>query len=301
MSEVLADPEAQQVLLRKCLIDMCYAINKFPKDEIDNVVVTIDSSSWRYNFYANYKYSLTKVRDEYYKLFLQRLYDFADFLRKKGIIVTQVEGCEGDDLLYIWSLYYGYIQNEKTVIITGDSDMRQLITDNVSIFCNNSKSLKMYCNENNEVYWNDILDTDVQVVCTDPFEVLMYKVIIGDTSDNIPKIKRGFGEKAFQKFLNSIKPYSEPKDVDLITMAQWIATRFADYIHEDYVKVLEGVLFNLQMVWLNVAVYNENNYINEDGRGILEHMLDNVNNNKNNYNYKDEYSLEKLYGMLINK
>lgn len=299
MSEVLQDKEAQQVLLRKCIIDLCHTVNRFT--DIDRVIITIDSSSWRYNLYANYKYSLTKVRDDYYKYFLQCLYMFEEFMRNKGFIVSRVDGCEGDDLIYIWSLYYGYCENEETVIITGDSDLRQLITDKVSVFCNNSKYLKMYCMQCNELEWNDRLDSDIQVVTTDPFEILLYKVILGDGSDNIPKIKSGFGEKGFQKFLQTIKPYNQPKDVDIIKMASWIADRLSKYLFTEYEDTFGKVLFNLKMVWLNVAAYNECEFISEDGRPLLAHMLDNIIQNRDNYKYKGEYSLENIYGMLIKK
>ena len=53
MSEVLADKEKRQVLIRKCIIDMCYTLKRFEKD-LTRVVFVIDSHSWRYNFYADY-------------------------------------------------------------------------------------------------------------------------------------------------------------------------------------------------------------------------------------------------------
>ena len=185
MSEVLADKEKRQVLIRKCVIDMCFAIKRFEKD-LKRVAFVIDSSSWRYNFYADYKYALTRVRDASYQGFLECLDEFENLLRKKGVIVSRVSGAEGDDLLYVWSLYFGYCLDEELVIITGDSDIRQIMNKNVALFNNNSKNLKLYCIPEKETYWNEYLDTDIQVIPTVPFEVLLYKVIIGDTSDNIP-------------------------------------------------------------------------------------------------------------------
>ena len=224
MNEVLQDPEKQQVLLRKCIIDLCHTVRKFK--DIKRVEFVIDSSSWRYSIYDDYKYALTRVRDPFYKHFLTVLDMFEALLRRKGLIVSRVMGAEGDDLLYVWGLYFGYCLDEELVIITGDSDIRQIMNKNVSLFNNNSKNLKMYCIPEKEVFWNEYLETDVQVIPTKPFEVLLYKVIMGDTSDNIPKLKAGFGPKAFEKFIESISPYNEPKDIDLVPMAQWIAKRF---------------------------------------------------------------------------
>lgn len=297
MNDVLKDPEKQQVLIRKCIIDLCFTVNKFK--DVKRVAFVIDSSSWRYSVYDDYKYALTRVRDPFYKHFLTCLDMFEALLRKKGIIVSRVMGAEGDDLLYVWSIYFGYILDENLVIITGDSDIRQIMTKNVALFNNNSKNLKMYCIPEKEEYWNEYLDADVQVVPVKPFEILLYKVIMGDTSDNIPKLKKGFGDKAFEKFISHISPYKEPKDVDLVTMAQWIAGRFSEFSGEKYEEVLGKVLFNLKMTWLNISVYNETDYITENGRSLLENMLEDINNNKNSYKYNKAYTLEEFYGSLI--
>lgn len=297
LEEVMSDPEKQQVLIRKCIIDICSAIRRF--NNVERVAVVIDSHSWRYNFYDDYKYALTRVRDPYYKHFLTVLDMFEALLRKKGLIVSRVMGAEGDDLLYVWALYFGYCLDEELVIITGDSDIRQIMTKNVALFNNNSKNLKMYCTPEREVFWNEYLETDVQVIATKPFEVLLYKVIMGDTSDNIPKLKSGFGPKAFEKFIDFIFPYDEPKNVELVEMAQWIASRFSDFTKMKYEDVLGKVLFNLKMTWLNLSVYNNTDYRTKNGKSLLENMLDDVNNQKDNYSYKGEYTLESFYGMII--
>ena len=298
MAEVLADKEKRQVLLRKCIIDMCYALKRFEKD-LTRVAFVIDSHSWRYNFYDDYKYALTRTYDSAHQGFIDCLYEFEALLRKKGIIVSRVQGAEGDDLIYVWSLYFGYCLDEPMVIITGDSDIRQIMNKNVALFNNNSKNLKLYCTPEKEVYWNEYMDADVQVVPTVPFEVLLYKVIIGDTSDNIPKIKTGMGPKGFEKFVEWMKPYTEPKNVDLITMARWIADKFAEYTHQNEDEVLGKILFNLQMTWLNLSVYNEMNYYSRSGESLLERMLNDVNLQKDKYSYNKTYTLENFYGLPI--
>lgn len=297
MEAVLQDKEKQQVLIRKCIMDMCFAIKKFR--DIKRVAFVIDSSSWRYTLYDDYKYALTRVREPFYKYFLLVLDMFEELLRKRGLIVSRVKGAEGDDLLYVWSLYFGYCLDEELVIITGDSDIRQIINKNVSLFNNNSKNLKLYCIPEKEIFWNDYLETDVQVVPTKPFEVLLYKVIMGDTSDNIPKLKLGFGQKAFEKFIEFITPYQAPENVDIVTMAQWIAGRFAEFTKVPEEEILGKILFNLKMTWLNLSVYNSVDYPTENGKSLLETMLDNVNNQKDKYSYKNEYTLESFYGVLI--
>lgn len=294
---VLQDKEKQQVLLRKCIIDLCHTVRKF--ENVERVVFVIDSRSWRYGLYDNYKYALTRVREPYYKDFLAVLQQLEELLKSRGIIVSRVDGAEGDDLLYVWSIYFGYILDQETVIVTGDSDLRQIITKNVNLFNNNSKNLKLYCLQEKEVYWNEKMESDVQVHVTNPFEVLLYKVIMGDGSDNIIKLKKGFGDKAFEKFIKYITPYNEPKNIDIVPMAQWIACRFSDFTKMNEEQVLGQVLFNLKMTWLNLSVYNSMDYQTENGKSLLENMLDDVNNQKNKYSYNKPYTLEDFYNMII--
>lgn len=294
---ILQDKEKQQVLLRKCIIDLCHTVRKF--ENVERVVFVIDSRSWRYGLYDNYKYALTRVREPYYKDFLAVLQQLEELLKSRGIIVSRVDGAEGDDLLYVWSIYFGYILDQETVIVTGDSDLRQIITKNVNLFNNNSKNLKLYCLQEKEVYWNEKMESDVQVHVTNPFEVLLYKVIMGDGSDNIIKLKKGFGDKAFEKFIKYITPYNEPKNIDIVPMAQWIACRFSDFTKMNEEQVLGQVLFNLKMTWLNLSVYNNMDYQTENGKSLLENMLDDVNNQKNKYSYNKPYTLEDFYNMII--
>ena len=157
----------------------------------------------------------------------------------------------------------------------------------------------MYCIPEKEVFWNEYMDSDVQVIGVDPFEVLLYKVIMGDTSDNIPKVKHGFGPKAFEKFVQWLGPARPVREALLVELAPWIAGKFSEFSGMDEKVVLGLVLFNLKMTWLNLAVYNEMNWKSKDGRGLLEHMLDDVNAQKDKYSYNKEYTLEQFYGMII--
>ena len=148
--EALQDKDKQQVLIRKIIIDMCATINRFK--DVKRVAFVIDSSSWRYNLYDDYKYALTRVRASYYKHFLHMIEEFEKFLRSKKVIVSRVMGAEGDDLLYLWSIYFTQVLEEELVIITGDSDIRQIMNKDISLFNNNSKNFRFYCIPEKEVY-----------------------------------------------------------------------------------------------------------------------------------------------------
>jgi 5'-3' exonuclease len=295
ISEVLQDKEKQQVLIRKCVIDFCYTVRMFKN--VDKVIFTIDSSSWRYNLYANYKYSLTKVRDDSYRHFLICLDLFHKLLNEKGVIVSRVNGAEGDDLMYVWSLVLGYVGDEDNVIVTGDSDIRQLVNDRVSVMNSNSKQLSLYCVSEREEWLRGQLNEFMNINTIEPFDIVLYKVIMGDKSDNIPKLFNGFGEKAFEKFMNFLKPYKEPQNVDLVTMGRWIADAVCRFMKKREDEVLGQILFNLKMTWLNLSVYESNDLQTYNGKELLQNMIDDINSKK--YKYKGEYTLESFYGMLI--
>lgn len=300
MELVMSDPDKQQVLIRKSIIDICAAVRRFA--DVQKVVVVFDSRSWRYKYYNNYKYALTKVRDPYYKYFLAVLDALEALLRKKGVIVSRVEGAEGDDLIYMWSLYFDCCSDaQQVVVITGDSDIRQIITPNVALFCNNSKNLKMYCAPTKTTFWSEYLADDVQVVAVKPLEVLLYKVIMGDASDNIPKIKTGFGPKAFEKFVASIASSDCPKlsEIRFMRVAYWIAQRFADFTSESLNTVLDKVIFNLRMTWLNIEAYSDAERLDKSCEGLTMSMVNDIYNQRNSYNYKGEYTLECFYNMVI--
>ena len=293
--EALLDKEKQQVFLRKIIIDLCAAVRRF-SEKPDSVVVVIDSHSWRYKFHDDYKYALTKIRTSYYKEFCAMIDYVEQYLRKKGIIVSRVPGAEGDDLLYMWSIYYNQVLEESCVIVTGDSDIRQIMNTNIAIFNNNSKNLHLYCTPDREVYWNERMEADVLVEPTIPFEVILYKVIMGDKSDNIPKLKSGIGDVAFKKFIASISPYTKPEEGTTLTaMSMWIADRFAKFANLNYEETLGKVLFNLKMTWLNLETYNGIRVCGD----LLVNMLDDIKHNKDTYSYNKAYTLEDFYGMII--
>lgn len=300
LGEVLRDEDKKQVFIRKLVTELCYTVRQF--DDVERVAVVFDTHSWRYNFYPDYKYALIRVRDDYYKEFIRVLDEFEAFLRKKGIIVSRVEGAEGDDLMYIWSVYFDTVCDEELVIVTGDSDIRQIMTPNVALFNNNSKNLKLYCTPESAAVWNYRLPEGAELVPVRPFDILLYKVLLGDKSDNIPQVKRGFGEKGLEKFIATLPadPTVMPSvETDMYQMADWIATRFADWARMPREEVLDKVTFNLKMTWLGLGVYNDLDYVNAQRQSLLESMLADVERQKDTYKYSKDWTLESFYGMPI--
>jgi 5'-3' exonuclease len=301
LCEVLDDREKRQVLIRKCVMNLCAAVRRFG-DDVNRVVVVIDSHSWRREVYDDYKYALTRVKEPWSDAFVEVLGEFEALLRKRGLIVTRVPGAEGDDLMMLWAFALDELPDEETVILTADSDIRQLITPTVSVFNYNSKFMKFYVFPGKEGFWNERLDADIQVLTTEALEVLLYKVLMGDKSDNIPKVRRGFGDKAFNRFIDSLKGELNGRLPSLTVFQGYSSTKMALWIQSKFEKFLGTplsteeigqILFNVQLTWLSPSVYGPRQ------EELLIAMAEEIANTKDSYNYKKAYTLEDFYGMLI--
>jgi 5'-3' exonuclease len=96
---------------------------------------------------------------------------------------------EGDDLIAYYVQHKK--QNEKVVIVSGDRDLTQLITDDI---CQYIPALKKFVTPKNSVEELGITHENT----------LLKKIICGDSSDNIKGIK-GLGEQTLIKLFPEIK------------------------------------------------------------------------------------------------
>ena len=48
-----------------------------------------------------------------------------------------------------------------------------------------------------------------------------------------------------------------------------------------------------------LSVYNEDNFLYENGKNMLTNMLDDINKHKGDYSYSKPYTLEDFYGLAI--
>jgi 5'-3' exonuclease len=155
----------------------------------DKVVVFWDAesnSSARKLLYPEYKANRRQsMMDFKYESYLQQKQRVKQYLEE--IFVRQVEmfGNEADDLI----AYYTQIcEDEQVIIFSADKDLTQLISEKVTIY---SPIQKRYYKFGDKIKMGSI-DIPHQ-------NVMVYKVLTGDKSDNIDGIKL-FGEKSMLKF-----------------------------------------------------------------------------------------------------
>jgi DNA polymerase-1 len=170
-------------------------IRKFLEEtNFNKVMVFWDSdtnSSQRKLLYPKYKMNRKSSPDSEEKTdsFNKQKTRVKQYLEEMFIRQLEVENSEADDLI----AYYCQVSlNEEKTIFSSDKDLTQLISESVSIY---SPNLKAYYKFGDNIKFKD---------CSIPhYNVMTFKVLAGDTSDNIDGISL-LGEKTLVKFFPEI-------------------------------------------------------------------------------------------------
>lgn len=165
-------------------------VNKFNPDKIVVVFDSETSISENRSDYEDYK----KNRIDYSALpdeenpFTQLPYIFKSLEHLK-VEYNEVQGNEADD--YIASLCEKYRNDNEITIISTDQDFFQLVDNNISVFNPRGKDGILYSPEK-------ILEK----LSVKPIQIIDYKALVGDSSDNIKGVK-GIGPKTAVKILSN--------------------------------------------------------------------------------------------------
>ena len=199
-------------------------IRKFLEEHnYDKVVVFWDaehSSSTRKELYPQYKGNRKQDMNEFkYESYLQQNARIKEYLEE--VFVRQVEMVynEADDLI---AYYCQKATNEEITIFSSDKDLTQLISDRVTIY---SPNLKQYFKQGDMITINKIQIPH--------YNVLLCKILTGDSSDNISGIE-GLGEKTLVKLFPDM--LVKPCTINEIRVNAGII------VQEKKSKVLENIL-----------------------------------------------------------
>jgi 5'-3' exonuclease len=214
---LLETNEEVQSFMSKLATDFSYQVRLF-EGLIDKIVWTVDSRSWRKDFYPDADYKGNRKQDSSinWENFSKVSDDFIKILISKGVITSKVDGAEGDDLMYAWNAES--LANGKSVIMfTGDRDIVQLVNKSPNgchtiLFSPAHKKLYTYQGfsewmNSDEVESTDIFDMmkvsvspenqskkllqslvkkkKVTILEVDPEEFRFAKVLTGDSGDNV--------------------------------------------------------------------------------------------------------------------
>ena len=166
------------------------ALNEFHPEY---VVLTLDKKdkTFRHEAYAEYKATRVKAPDELY----EQIPLVKQVAEAFNIPIFELSGFEADDLIGTICEKTKNEKNLEKIIITGDMDTLQLINDKTKVYTM-SRGLSdsvLYGDEEVRARYN-----------LNPDQIIDYKALRGDVSDNIPGVK-GIGEKTASDLLVEFK------------------------------------------------------------------------------------------------
>jgi len=181
----------------------------------DHIVVAFDGNSWRKDVYPEYKANRKEYKTDYERQVREMIGDimnkFQMYLETKTNITSiRAPRAEADDVIAHWVQQH---PNDEHFILTNDSDFRQLLDDNVTLY----DSMTMQLVRNDGVWYRDKTPRQLRArlnqpkktihglewkgfpernskkeiikeqVIVEPAFMLFMKIMRGDVSDNITR------------------------------------------------------------------------------------------------------------------
>ncbi len=155
--------------------------------------------SFRKELYAEYQATRIPAEPEAEKLFWDQVPRIEQIIEAFNIPRIWSNGFEGDDVLGTMA-YKGAEQSAYVIISTADQDMLQLINDKVFVFRPAKPPFVRKTIFDKETF--------IEKYGFEPKQMIDYKALRGDPSDNIPGVK-GIGDKTAKKLLKQFKSIEE--------------------------------------------------------------------------------------------
>lgn len=270
-------------------------LKTFP--DIDNIIFVSDGGSWRKHIDISdieetlkkmisgdaVGYKETRVYDNDdidWDFVFNEFNSFMESFDEVGITTCREHHVEGDDWCWYWSKLLNSV-GTNVIIWTKDNDLKQLVNTDVNgcftVWWNKNNGLYKKSVDTDEINWffnneysvnetilNNLINKSVKATDINPYETVVEKIFMGDTSDNvIPLCMR------YAKSLTSDKKFRiSKKDLDLSlditnneTIKDYIKYLFnlGNYnkrlINNDIDIEMKHFNFNKTMVWLDESVY----------------------------------------------
>jgi DNA polymerase-1 len=148
-------------------------------DPPEYLAVSFDTGkTFRDDIFADYKATRAKTPDELH----MQVDRIREVVSAFNVPILEMEGYEADDVLGTVALLSAG-QGVPAVILTGDRDLLQLVDDNTQVLLAGRGGTEEY----------DVAAVEAKMGVR-PDQIVDYKALTGDSSDNIPGV-RGVGEK----------------------------------------------------------------------------------------------------------
>jgi 5'-3' exonuclease len=128
--QLLGTEDSQKGLMRKLCIDFASELRKM-STFVDQIVVTVDSKSWRKDLFPEAHYKGTRVQDNSvnWKAVFSVYSEWQEILAKQGVVIHQINGAEADDVIFGWSTQLNN-EGRNCIVWSGDRDLIQLVNYN---------------------------------------------------------------------------------------------------------------------------------------------------------------------------
>jgi len=149
-----------------------------------------DQPSFRKVLYPKYQITRAQMEIDDEKLFSEQLPKIVELLEAFNIPRLSENGFEGDDV--VGTIANIASENAKVIISTADKDLLQLITDEISV----------YRPASGQFIKKQLFDEKafIEKYQFSPRQMIDYKALRGDPSDNIPGVK-GIGDKGAKSLI----------------------------------------------------------------------------------------------------
>ena len=170
-------------------------LNRFKPDYI---VATFDlkEPTFRHKEFKEYKATRVKAPDDLY----EQIPRVKEIVRAFNIPIVEKEGYEADDLIATFARKTEKLHPDvEVIVVTGDLDTLQLVNDRIKIF-----ALRRGMSDS-VLYDAEAIKNRYNLL---PGQMVDYKGLRGDPSDNLPGVK-GVGEKTATELLQKYKTLEE--------------------------------------------------------------------------------------------
>jgi DNA polymerase-1 len=231
-----------------------YAIRMSDPTKVVVIFDGIGGSNARRNLYPEYKanrnssritnHNIFSSKDEESESINNQISRLVQYLQCLPVTVISIDGLEADDIIgYLANKFQAHDETQKVTIMSADKDFLQLVSDKVHCYSPTKK--KIYTPK-------DVLEEFG--VSSNNF--LNYKILMGDTSDNIPGIT-GLGPKKLIKLFPELISNTKVELDEIISSS-------ADKVNENklYLSVVERrrqLLINQQLMSLNGSFLSPEN------------------------------------------
>lgn len=278
---------SQTELIERMARSIIIVLNKFK--DIDNFILIQDGGSWRNQLQIpsqlGEKYKGNREHDIEidWSYIFNSLNKLSEYCKDQNITTSQLLNAEGDDWMWYWSRKLNS-EGTNCIIWSSDNDLKQLVqvengtftawyNDKHGLFFHNDLNneqeidIDFFLNTNYKSPLFESLQRNTQCSFINPDNIIMSKIICGDSGDNIKSVikvekngrRYGIGNKDWETIRKNLHIDSFSlflKHIDDIVIELINLKKFSCYnLNKSLVR--EMIDYNIKLVWLNEQVIPE--------------------------------------------